>query len=358
MSPFSSSHRHRPLKEALLLGAFGAFLMGCQIESGDYTRFAVQPIGPELTTGSPWVSVLNAEPLPPHPASTDPALKPLLEDILQLGPWPPENPEERRDLDSAWQGFVTFEGTRSAVQGIDSLLFQTEVLSKAEKQLSRAFGRWQSHFPSAPVPELALAYTGYNYGVYPTDDLLLVGCEFFIGPKHPAVRGLPPTVYPGYMQARMMPEHLIPDALRGWLLVHFQDKHYDPQGQLADELLYWGKVLYLARCLAPDIPPHHFLDWTEAEWNWAQSHERQVWSELRQETFLYTRRRTDIQRWVVDGPFTKAGNVPQDSPDRLGWYMGMRWVEDFMSRKKDLDLPGMMAQKDVLPFLQAYRPNS
>ena len=88
------------------------------------------------------------------------------------------------------------------------------------------------------------------------------------------------------------------------------------------------------------------------------ANERAVWSELRNEEVLYTRRRMDIQRWTADAPFTKAGAVPQDSPDRLGWFIGMRWVEDLMARRTDLDLPGLMAQEDVLPFLQAYRPGS
>ena len=188
--------------------------------------------------------------------------------------------------------------------------------------------------------------------------MLLIGCEFFIGAEHPAVRGLPANIYPRYMQERMVPEHLMGDALRGWLLVHFQDAHYDRNGRLSEELLYWGKVLYLARCLAPDIAPHDWLDWTEEEWRWAKEHERQIWSELRQEEHLYTRRRMDIQRWVADAPFTKAGDVPQDSPDRLGWYMGLRWVEDYMARQANTTLPGLMTQKDVLPFLQAYRPGS
>jgi len=282
----------------------------------------------------------------------------LVDDILQLGPWPPADGERKSLLDSAWSTFTAFKGTRVGVRGIDSTLAEPGTLDRAEEQLSNAFGRWRVHFPDDPVPTLDLGYTGFNFSVYPTDELLLIGCEFFIGADHPAVRELPPSVYPRYMQERMVPEHLVGDALRGWLLVHFQDGHYDPQGRLADELLYWGKVLYIARCLAPDVPPHDLLDWTREEWDWAVTNERSIWTELRQEDMLYTRRRMDIQRWTADAPFTKAGSVPQDSPDRLGWYMGLRWVEDLMVRRTDLDLQELMAQQDVLPFLQAYRPGS
>lgn len=330
---------------------------GCGPESGDYGRFDRDPMGtpPSLSKS---VEVLAGtedfleSPLPEDVKAT------LIEDILQLGPWPSPSPAQRDQLDSAWTGFAQFEGTRVALQGVDSALLRTGVVDRAAEVLTDAFGRWPAHFPDAPSPHLDFAYTGFNFSVYPTDSLLLIGCEFFMGADHPAVRGLPTQIYPRYMQMRMVPEHLIGDALRGWLLVHFQDAHYDRNGRLAEELLYWGKVLYIARCLAPELAPHDLLDWTEEEWKWAQSHERQIWSELRQEDALYTRRRMDIQRWVSDAPFTKAGDVPQDSPDRLGWYMGMRWVEDHMARQKDLDLGDLMAQEDVLPFLQTYRPGS
>ncbi len=185
-----------------------------------------------------------------------------------------------------------------------------------------------------------------------------MGCEFFIGSDHPAVKNLPPHIYPGYMQERMVPEHLVADALRGWLLVQFQQGHYPAQGQLSQELLYWGKVLFIARCIAPELPPQTLMDWTPAEWQWAQDHEMQVWVELRKEEFLYTTKRMDIQRWVADAPFTKAGAVPQESPDRLGWYMGLRWVEDFMLRHPEMSLSELMDQHEVLPFLQSFRPKA
>jgi len=282
----------------------------------------------------------------------------LIMDILQLGSWPPRNEGEYAALDSAWKGFTSFEGTRVAINGIDSALAQTGRIETARKQLQAALGRWSQHFPESPIPNLDFAYTGYNYSVYPTNELLMVGCEFFIGADHPAVKGLPPHIYPRYVQERMIPEHMVGDALRGWLLVHFQNDHYPRQGRLADELLYWGKVLFLSRCLAPEVPPYDLLDFTKEEWEWIKAHEMQVWIELRKEEFLYTTQHMDIQRWVADAPFTKAGAVPQESPDRLGWYMGLRWVEDFMRRHPEMGLPELMAQKDVLPFLQSYRPGS
>lgn len=322
-----------------------------------YEKHIVSPIKTTSHTTESWAFVRSGQ-LPEAGPMSEGWETALLTDILQLGAWPPADSLESTLLDSAWSRFTEFEGTRIALRGVDSTLAQTGQLETSRQQLLSAIGRFAQHFPEASIPDLDFAYTGYNYSVYPTEDLLMVGCEFFIGADHPAVKGLPPHIYPRYMQERMVPEHLTGDALRGWLLVHFQEDHYPKKGRLADELLYWGKVLFLARCLAPEVEPYDLLDFTAEEWNWIKAHEMQVWVELRKEEFLYTTKRMDIQRWIADAPFTKAGAVPQDSPDRLGWYMGLRWVEDFMRRHPDMGLPELMEQKDVLPFLQSYRPGS
>lgn len=331
-------------------------MAGCR-ETDPYGPFQVRPVDTGSTSTRSWEAVWQRQPLA-EGESGEGWEGPLVGDILQLGPWPPRTLAERQALDSAWSDFTGFEGTRAGVDGVAKVLDGTGALDVAADDLDAALGRFKVHFPGTALPDVDLGYTGFNYSTYPTDDLLLVGCEFFIGADHPAVMGLPTHIYPRYMQERMVPGHLVADALRGWLLVHFQQEHFPKGGRLADELLYWGKALFVARCISPETAPEAFMDWTAEEWHWARSHERQVWMELRKEEFLYTTRRMDMQRWVADAPFTKAGSVPQDSPDRLGWYMGLRWVEDFMRRHPDMTLEQLMRQDDVLPFLQAYRPGS
>lgn len=336
--------------------ALAMVLSGCG-PTDPYTPFDTAPTGTALAMTESWKAVRDQTPLDEIPSDAAWA-RPLFSDILQLGPWQEGAREQPAGLDTSWAGFTAFEGTRAAVTGIDSVLDKPGHIRTAAGLLDGAFRRWPVHFQDAPIPHIDFACTGFNYSVFPTPDLLLIGSEFFIGPDHPAVQSLPPHLYPRYMQERMVPEHLAGDALRGWLLVHFQEDHYPRQGQLAEELLYWGKVLFVARCLAPDLPAHDLLDYTAEEWAWLQAHEMQVWMELRKDEFLYTTRRMDIQKWTADAPFTKAGNIPQDSPDRIGWYIGLRWVEDYVRRHPDITLAQLMDRHDVLPFLQAYRPAS
>ena len=324
-------------------------------EPDPYALFDRPPGAGDCTPSASWEQVRDGRAL----SATDAASgwqETVVTDILNLGPWPPANATEAGALDAAWSGFTRFEGTRIAMGGIDTVLHRSGALEQARQTLCDAFGRLTQHFPSAPQPRLDFAYTGFNYSAYPTDTLLVIGCEFFIGADHAAVQGVPPNIYPRYMQERMVPEHLAGDALRGWLLVHFQDEHYPGQGRLAEELLYWGKVLYIMEQCMPDVPKADLLDWTPEAWAWAEAHERDIWLELQPQDALFDTDRTQFGKWFNEGPFTRYGAIPQDSPDRLGAYMGWRMVSDFMEKHPEVDLAALMEVTDINPVVKAYRP--
>ncbi|MBK7942606.1 MAG: hypothetical protein IPJ87_12165 [Flavobacteriales bacterium] len=48
-----------------------------------------------------------------------------------------------------------------------------------------AFGRLKTLFPDSLVPRVVIFNAGYNYGIFPTDSVLGVGIEWFIGADHP-----------------------------------------------------------------------------------------------------------------------------------------------------------------------------
>ena len=184
----------------------------------------------------------------------------------------PHPTQQRAALDSAWQQFTAFEGTRIAVNGIDSVLATRRAPSLKERQdITDALSRFHQHFPAAPIPHVDMGYTGYNYSVYPTDELLLFGCEFFIGSHHPAVKNLPPHIYPGYMQERMVPEHLVGRCHSGAGSSSNFNKDIIPAARPDCPRSYCTG----ARCCSSPgasprrLPPHDLMDWTPAEWQWA-----------------------------------------------------------------------------------------
>jgi hypothetical protein len=63
-----------------------------------------------------------------------------------------------------------------------------------------------------------------------------------------------------------------------------------------------------------------------------------------------------FNRWFQEAPFTRVGDIPQESPDRLGIWMGWNIVEDFMAQHPELAFEELMTEEDPLILLKSYRP--
>ena len=158
--------------------------------------------------------------------------------------------------------------------------------------------------------------SGFNFAVYPEADWLGVALEWFMGNEHPLLETLPPEKFPAYRLNRMRQEWMVSDAFRGWFAVQHQGA-MGTDRRTVDLMLFWGKVLHVtARCL-PETSPAGLMNWTSEEWAWAIAQERSIWRELQPQDLLFNRNPREVMRWFQEGPFTRAGAIPQDSPDRL-----------------------------------------
>jgi hypothetical protein len=98
------------------------------------------------------------------------------------------------------------------------------------------------------------------------------------------------------------------------------------------------------------------MEWTPEDLVWASANEGNLWLELQPQDVLFETNRNIYNRWLNQGPFTRAGAVPQSSPDRLGIWMGWQMVEDYMNLNSDISIDELFDELDPTPFLKAYRP--
>ena len=64
----------------------------------------------------------------------------------------------------------------------------------------------------------------------------------------------------------------------------------------------------------------------------------------------------EFGRWYDEGPFTRVGWIPQEGPDRLGAWMGLQMVQDFMDDHPDWTMEDLMNSRDPMPIIKSYRP--
>ncbi len=241
-------------------------------------------------------------------------------------------------------------------EAIDTTSGSPEKLAEFSKDIEDGFKRLHALAPTEPIPDIILMTSGYNWGVYPRprENYVAVGLEHFIGHDHPILNTLPPRLFPEYRKLRMHPDLMTVNVFRGWVQVNFQDRIFGTK--LIDEVLYMGKVLWLVDKCMPDLHKHLLMDWTPNELAWAEANEENIWIELQPADILFESNRTIYSRWLTEGPFTRAGAIPQESPDRLGVWMGYQIVDDYMNANPETTVDELFNTTKHTPFLKTYRP--
>lgn len=245
--------------------------------------------------------------------------------------------------------FVLDPDWRAAQRAVDSVLGDM----RAQQALfTEAFTRLKSFFPDSLVPRIVAYNSGYNYGIYPTDSVLGVGVEWFIGKDHPVIGYLAPEAFPRYMKERMVPEMLVPSAVRGWLLVHYTAPMAD--ADVLKHMVETGKVMALLDALLPTVEPHLKLAFSQEQLAWCEANEYEVWKALVGKDQLYSKKSEDIGRWMSDGPFTNG--LPRESPGHIGEWIGLRMVQAYMKANPKVTFAQLFAMKDDNAVLRAYKP--
>ena len=286
------------------------------------------------------------EPLPGYRAlleKHDVIFVDYVEDIMRTG-------EASNPMTAALLMRFTEERVWSGLQEhIESVFPQ---LTPFEQELRNGLKRFAYFFNENQLPRLAAYNSGYNVGIYPSDEWLGVGLEWYAGTDHKYVNQLPPDLFPQYKRDKMQPQFMVPNALRGWLLYRFREKSGGEN--LLSELIFAGKVTYLTEVLLELDGEQRVLNFTDPQMQWSYDNEYDVWKNLVERDMIFSNDRMEINKLMNDGPFTPG--MPQESPGGVGKWIGYRMVKAFMDNNPELTLPGLMAVDDGRRILKYYKP--
>jgi hypothetical protein len=210
--------------------------------------------------------------------------------------------------------------------------------SDIENRIIDGFKHLKYHFPKGKIPEhIVYLNTLFSVGVYSDEKDIGIGLERFLGDSNEMIQQLNPKYHFEWMKKAMDAKYLERDVLTGWIATHYID---EVSGNLAENIIFWGKIIYLTEACFPEDPPEIIIRYTSDEYIWALENEYQFWQYLVDEKLLFKIDDRTKMNMVSEGPFT-PGIPNQEGPDRLGQFIGWRMVQKYME-KNDVTLKEMV----------------
>lgn len=222
-------------------------------------------------------------------------------------------------------------------------------LDKQQKRISEGFSYLKHHFPKGKVPaNVVFINSFFASNVFCTENEIGIGLERYLGPETDVIKELPGEQIFQWIKDEMRAEYIERDALTGWIMTHYVP---EKRKNVAEAIVYWGKILYLTEAAFPNDKEHLILRYTQKEYDWAIDNEYSFWKYLVDEKLLFSENERDQSNFLNDAPFTVG--LPEKGPDRLGQFLGWRMIHSYMEQFPDTTLEELLK----LPYntiLQEY----
>lgn len=182
------------------------------------------------------------------------------------------------------------------------------------------------YFPKYRTPEVITVISDVDYSnrVILADTLLLIGLDNYLGKDHKFYGGIE-----RYIAAGLDKTYLISDVASAFGKTKLR---FPSDRTFLAQMIYYGKELYLKDKLMPLATDAQKIVYTPEEMEWAQANEEQIWRYFIEREILYSTDNMLAPRFLDPAPFSKFRlELDNESPGRLGRYMGWQIVRAFMN---------------------------
>ena len=212
--------------------------------------------------------------------------------------------------------------------------------------LDKAFTRVHTLLPDKKIPTVYLFTSGLvqQLVVDTTENIVAVGADMYLGSDYK----LYDLVVYNYQKTTMRKECIPVDILYNYLSWNIPDK--SKKNRLLDRMIYSGKIMYLLAQVFDEVPEYEVMGWTRYQWNWSVSNEQEIWNLVMDKRDLFKTESLVISNYMNDAPFTSE--VSQDSPGRLGIWLGWRIVESYMEHNREVTLQQLLDENDAQKILE------
>lgn len=219
-------------------------------------------------------------------------------------------------------------------------------------QMTEAVKRFKVFFPKRKTPKQFVTFmSGFQYNVVYVDSTLGIGLDMYLGNKNIFYNMME---LPKFRTRTMNKEHLLSDAVRGWVITEFDNA--DPVNNLLNHMIFYGKIFYLCDGLLPNLNDSIKMGYTSAQIKYCNDYEKNLWGFFAKDNKLYDNDLKLVSEFTSDGPFTRA--ISKECPPRIAMWLGKQIVKSYMEHNSDVTVEDLMNEKDAQKILSKskYKP--
>ncbi len=223
-------------------------------------------------------------------------------------------------------------------------------IDSLQETLNMGFSRLHYLYPEWEIPTLYLFVSGFNSTVMYYENMMGVGVDMYLGSDYPYYNQV---VY-DYQKPTMRKACVAGDVLSMYLAYHIP--YNSKYNRLLEQMIFRGKQLFLLAQLLPKEPAWEVIGYSKEQWEWCEMYERAIWNRIMEKRDLFKTESNILTSYLNDGPFT--AEVTQDSPGRLGLWVGWRIVDSYMRNNKNVTLHELINENDAQKILEQsyYKP--
>lgn len=209
-------------------------------------------------------------------------------------------------------------------------------LDVVQKDLEGVYAFRQTLTPEKSVPKIQTVISGLYNDLYITNELLVIGIDFFIGPE----ATYKPLNVPYYIQRRYNPTHL-PS-----IVAKYEAGLLTPTGKensLLSEMIDYGKINYIVSRMLPCTPDSVIMGFTPEEMIGVYENSEFIWRHFVEKELLYETSEFVKQKYLGERP--NIYEISKSCPGRVGAWLGWQIVDAFM-KETGLSLEELLKERD------------
>ncbi|RLD54593.1 MAG: gliding motility lipoprotein GldB, partial [Bacteroidetes bacterium] len=222
-----------------------------------------------------------------------------------------------------------------------------------ENELTDAFKHLKYYFPDFEAPDVYTYISGFDheYPIHYDGRIMLIALDMYLGQDYGPYKKLG---VPEYRVRKFNRAYITRDCIEQVAkAINNSSSH---EKNLLDIMIGRGKVLYFLDAIIPGTNDSIKIKYSGQQIMWAINNEPKLWAFLIENELLYSSDKNVEKKLLLDAPFTSYfGN---ESPPRLGEWIGWKIVSRFMESNPDVELEALLKEEDSQGILHksGYKP--